>query len=204
MRRLAVAVGAVAVLAVGGVAFAQTTGDGRIYACVNDGDGAVRVQDGSDATCSRGWSPLSWSQQGPQGERGEPGEKGEQGDPGGPGVKIVLASRTVTVPGGTRTPVYRSECVQWVLGTCVSHEQVLDHWNEVPGTVTGVAPCPQGTQSMGDGKAEGVTPGVSATAQERVGYTGWRATFSNQSPGEGTGRVEVRCVEVAEVTTVTP
>ena len=40
MRKLAVAVGAVTVLLVGGVvAFAQTTGDERIYACVNNGDG---------------------------------------------------------------------------------------------------------------------------------------------------------------------
>jgi hypothetical protein len=201
MRRLAVAVGAVAVLAVGGVAFAQTTGDERIYACVNGGDGAVRVQDGPDATCSRGWSPLSWSQQGPQGERGL---RGEQGDPGGPGVKIVLASRTVTVPGATRTPVYRTECVRYLLGSCIEHEQVLDHYNDVPGTVSATATCPTGTQSMGDGKADGVSPGVGVQGGERVGYNGWRATFSNQSPGEGTGRVEVRCVEVSEVTTVTP
>jgi hypothetical protein len=213
MRRLAVAIGAVAVLAAGGVAFAQTTGGERIYACVSDGDGAVRVQASSGATCPKNWSPLQWSKQGPQGEPGLPGDKGDQGekgdkgDPGAPGpggVKIVLASRTVTVPPLTRSPVYRSECVSWVLGTCVSHEQVFDHYDEFPGTVSATATCPAGTQSMGDGKADGVTPGVGVTGGDRVGYTGWRATFSNQSQGEGTGRVEVRCVEVAEVTTVAP
>jgi hypothetical protein len=201
MRRLAVIVGAVAVLGAGGVAFAQTSGDERIYACVSNGDGSVRVKAGPDAVCPKNWSPLSWSQQGPQGEQGLPGAKGdpgEKGDPGPGGVKIVLASRTVTVPRAT--PVFRTECVRFVLGACVEHEQVFDHY--APGTASAQAICPAGTQSMGDGKAEGVSFGVSGTDGGRVGYTGWGATFSNDSHGEGTGRIEVRCVEVSEVTTV--
>jgi hypothetical protein len=67
MRRLAVAVAAaVAVLAVGGVAVAQTTGDERIYACVNDGDGAMRQVAGPEVACKKGWHQLSWSSENPQ------------------------------------------------------------------------------------------------------------------------------------------
>src|SRR3954452_3599866 len=61
MRRLAVAIGAVAVLAFGGAALAQTTGDERIYACVNNGDGAMKQVAGADAVCSKGWHQISWS-----------------------------------------------------------------------------------------------------------------------------------------------
>jgi hypothetical protein len=50
---------------VGGVAFAQTTGDERIYACVNNGDGTVRVVSGPDVTCNKSSHPLSWSAENP-------------------------------------------------------------------------------------------------------------------------------------------
>ena len=64
MRKLAVAVGAVTVLLVGGVvAFAQTTGDERIYACVNNGDGTIRQVASATTACSKGWHKLSWSQE---------------------------------------------------------------------------------------------------------------------------------------------
>ena len=139
---------------------------------------------------------------GAPGPKGDPGEKGDKGDPGPPGsggVKIVLAWRTVTVPPAT--PIYRTVCVhEGVFGNCLEHGQVFDHYE--PGIASAVATCPPGTQSMGDGKAEGVSFNVSASEQERVGYTGWRATFSNLAGVELTGRVEVRCVEVAEVATV--
>jgi hypothetical protein len=52
-------------LAVGGVAVAQTTGDERIYACVNNGDGTIRQVAGPDSTCSKGWHSLSWSAENP-------------------------------------------------------------------------------------------------------------------------------------------
>ena len=66
MRKLAVAVGAVTVLLVGGVvAFAQTTGDERIYACVNNGDGTIRQVAGATTACAKGWHKLSWSSENP-------------------------------------------------------------------------------------------------------------------------------------------
>jgi hypothetical protein len=62
MRRLALAaIGAVAVLVVGGVAFAQATGDERIYACVSNGDGTMRQVAGPDVACSKNWRQISWS-----------------------------------------------------------------------------------------------------------------------------------------------
>jgi hypothetical protein len=67
MRRLAVAVGAVLVLAVGGVAWAAIpNGDGNIYACYNTGDGSVRVKDDPAKPCAKGWSPLKWTASQPQ------------------------------------------------------------------------------------------------------------------------------------------
>lgn len=65
MRRLAVALAAVAVLVAGGVALAQTTGDERIYACVNNGDGTIRQVAGPDVTCNKSSHPLSWSAENP-------------------------------------------------------------------------------------------------------------------------------------------
>jgi hypothetical protein len=61
MRRLIGAVAAIALLAVGGAAFAQTTGDERIYACVNNGDGTMRQVAGPNVACPRNWHTLSWS-----------------------------------------------------------------------------------------------------------------------------------------------
>jgi hypothetical protein len=65
MRRLAVAAGAVALLAVGGVALAQTTGNERIYACVNNGDGTMRQVAGPDVACPKNFHKLSWSAENP-------------------------------------------------------------------------------------------------------------------------------------------
>ena len=65
MRKLAVVAGAVALMAVGGVALAQTTGNERIYACVNNGDGTMRQVAGPDVACSKGWHKLSWSAENP-------------------------------------------------------------------------------------------------------------------------------------------
>ena len=62
MRRLAVAVGAVLVLVVGGVAWAAIpNADGNIYACYSTGDGSVRVKDDPAKPCAKGWAPLSWT-----------------------------------------------------------------------------------------------------------------------------------------------
>jgi hypothetical protein len=60
---VAVALGAVAVLALGSaVAFgAIPNGDGNIYACYSNGDGSIRVHDDPSTPCAKGWSPLHWA-----------------------------------------------------------------------------------------------------------------------------------------------
>src|SRR5690349_13675844 len=67
MQRFALAIAAVAVLAVavGATAFAATSGDERIYACVNNGDGTVRIVAGADVACAKGFHKLSWSAENP-------------------------------------------------------------------------------------------------------------------------------------------
>jgi hypothetical protein len=47
------------------VAFAQTTGDERIYACVNNGDGTMRQVAGPDVACNKSSRNLSWSAEQP-------------------------------------------------------------------------------------------------------------------------------------------
>ena len=65
MRRLALVVGVVA-LGVGGVAYAAIpSGDGNIYACYNNGDGSVRVQNDPTKPCAKNWSPLKWAAEQP-------------------------------------------------------------------------------------------------------------------------------------------
>lgn len=60
-QRLAVAVGVVAVFAMGAAAFAAIpNADGNIYACYSNGDGSLRVQHDPAKPCPRNWSPLKW------------------------------------------------------------------------------------------------------------------------------------------------
>jgi hypothetical protein len=44
---------------------AATTGDERIYACVNNGDGTMRQVAGPEVACSKGWHQISWSAENP-------------------------------------------------------------------------------------------------------------------------------------------
>ena len=61
-RRLAVAVGVMALLAMGATAYAAIPNeDGNIYACYSNGDGAVRVHQDPAKVCPKNWSPLEWS-----------------------------------------------------------------------------------------------------------------------------------------------
>ena len=68
-RKATVAVTTAAALAaIGGVSVAVgaiPNSDGNIYACVNDGNGTVRVQQDPAQPCKRNWSPLNWQQTAP-------------------------------------------------------------------------------------------------------------------------------------------
>jgi hypothetical protein len=59
--------------------------EGVLNACYSS-DGSVRVIDKeAGKTCNKGWTPLSWNQQGVKGEAGPQGAQGEQGPQGEPG-----------------------------------------------------------------------------------------------------------------------
>jgi hypothetical protein len=72
---------------VGGIAAAaQSTETGTIAACVQKGQGQLRIDD----TCKSNETALTWNKQGatgPAGPKGDPGAKGDKGDPGLPGEK---------------------------------------------------------------------------------------------------------------------
>lgn len=65
---------------------------GKIRACVNKGNGNVRIVDRDD-DCRRNERFVTWNRRGPQGPMGPagapgaPGAKGDKGDPGQPGEK---------------------------------------------------------------------------------------------------------------------
>src|SRR4051794_3414254 len=95
-RSITIAVLAVAALLGGAAAFGAIPGSGgKIDGCYAS-DGAVKVintETSPPTTCSKGWTPITWSQTGPAGPPGRPGAdgapgpKGDKGDPGGPGPK---------------------------------------------------------------------------------------------------------------------
>ena len=72
-----------------GVAVSTTQSSGTISACVQKGQGQLRIDD----TCKSNETALAWNKQGatgpagPAGPQGEPGPQGEKGDPGEPGAK---------------------------------------------------------------------------------------------------------------------
>lgn len=104
----------VAMLAVGGVAYATIpdTG-GAIHGCFNPVAATkstgteLKVVDSAAASCGKGQQELVWNQTGPpgpKGDKGDPGEKGDRGEPGLPGTGGVLHSVVNTYP--EVNPVY--------------------------------------------------------------------------------------------------
>ncbi len=79
MRKLAVALIAVLLMAIGAVAYASIPGpDGVIHACYktsNPAQGALIAID-SSASCPSGYTALNWNQTGPQGPAGTNGVSG--------------------------------------------------------------------------------------------------------------------------------
>lgn len=77
----AVALTVVAVLFVGGgVAWATVPApDGVIHACIQGGDGKLRVVDPATDTCKKGEQAIDWNRVGPQGPQGFQGIQGIQG-----------------------------------------------------------------------------------------------------------------------------
>jgi hypothetical protein len=88
IRRVALAVTAVAIVAIaGGVTYAvaEIGGGGVINGCYKSQNGQLRLIDPATDTCHPSETPISWSQTGPQGPKGDKGDKGDPGPPGPPG-----------------------------------------------------------------------------------------------------------------------
>lgn len=76
-RLLIGAVVATAVMVAGGLAYAQTTGDGTIKACAKSETGQLRLDTGNG--CLPTESAVQWNQTGPQGPAGPQGPPGPSG-----------------------------------------------------------------------------------------------------------------------------
>ena len=100
-----VAVAAVALLVVGGIAYATVPdASGIIHGCYLKGLGTLRVIDTDKAqTCSKLEVPLNWSQTGPQGPQGLTGSQGPQGPAGSQGPQGPAG------PSGTSHGYYESQ-----------------------------------------------------------------------------------------------
>jgi len=66
----------------------------QIFACVNNGSGAVRIV-AQGATCRNDESPLTWNIVGPQGPQGLQGPKGDTGPQGPAGTVLAMQCSVV-------------------------------------------------------------------------------------------------------------
>jgi Collagen triple helix repeat (20 copies) len=96
MRTLLLASGFSLVL--GGLAQAQVS-NSLIYACVNNGNGEVRVV-AQGATCQSGWHSLVWNAVGPQGPAGPQGSQGVPGPMGPAGATGATGPQGPAGPQG--------------------------------------------------------------------------------------------------------
>jgi hypothetical protein len=88
IRRVALAVTAVAIVAIaGGVTYAVADigGGGVINGCYKSQNGQLRLIDPASDSCHTSETAISWGQAGTQGPPGPKGDKGDKGDPGPPG-----------------------------------------------------------------------------------------------------------------------
>jgi hypothetical protein len=91
IRRVALAVAAVAIVAIaGGVTYAVADigGGGVISGCYKSQNGQLRLIDPATDSCHPSETAISWGQtgtQGPKGDKGDPGPPGPQGLTGSPG-----------------------------------------------------------------------------------------------------------------------
>jgi hypothetical protein len=88
----------IAIILVGGATWAFASGGVTIRACVEPGNGSIRiVQSLND--CLPSEQPLEWNivgPPGPQGEQGPPGPQGEQGPPGPQGEPGISGYQRVS------------------------------------------------------------------------------------------------------------
>jgi hypothetical protein len=94
MKRLWIAVAAVAAIVTGAGVASAVGEDNTVKACYDRG-GSLKLQIGDE--CPRGWTPVQWNVTGPQGLTGEPGQDGADGEPGPPGPPGPAGTTEVSV-----------------------------------------------------------------------------------------------------------
>ena len=113
IRRVALAVTAVAVVAIaGGVTYAVADigGGGVINGCYKSQNGQLRLIDPASDSCNPSETAISWSQTGPQGpkgdkgDKGDPGPQGPAGPPGPTGATGPPGPQGATGPTGPQGP----------------------------------------------------------------------------------------------------
>jgi Collagen triple helix repeat (20 copies) len=107
IRRVALAVTAVAIVAIaGGVTYAVADigGGGVINGCYKSQNGQLRVIDPAIESCHPSEKAISWSQTGPQGPKGDKGDKGDPGPPGPVGPQGPAGATGPAGPAGPEGP----------------------------------------------------------------------------------------------------
>jgi len=89
----------VVIAIIGSSAVAFAAGTGQIYACVNNGSGAVKIV-AATTTCENNWTQVSWNQQGPTGAQGPAGPQGATGPQGVTGPQGPQGPKGDTGPQG--------------------------------------------------------------------------------------------------------
>ena len=127
IRRVALAITAVAVVAIaGGVTYAvaEIGGGGVINGCYKSQNGQLRLIDPTDS-CHPSETAISWSQTGPQGPKGDKGDKGDPGASGASGSALLTGQATSlpSVGAGSGT-VFRRAAVNGVTAAALSVSEV--------------------------------------------------------------------------------
>ncbi len=110
MKKIILAVAAVAAIGAGAAYGSIPSSDGTIHGCyqfsgATTDHGRLRVIDAQSGEACRYYEhPLNWAQQGPPGPRGPQGPKGDKGDTGAKGAKGDTGATGSTGPAGATGP----------------------------------------------------------------------------------------------------
>jgi hypothetical protein len=107
IRRVALAVTAVAIVAIaGGVTYAVADigGGGVINGCYKSQNGQLRLVDPAADSCHPSETAISWGQTGPQGPKGDKGDKGDPGPRGPTGPQGLTGPQGPAGPAGPQGP----------------------------------------------------------------------------------------------------
>jgi Collagen triple helix repeat (20 copies) len=103
-NKLALVVALITAIFAGSVILANAVTSGVIYACVNNGSGAIKIV-GPNDTCASNWTLISWNQQGPSGSVGPTGATGPVGATGAEGPTGPTGATGADGPLGPTGPM---------------------------------------------------------------------------------------------------